>query len=142
MKVVDHFSAGIVLFKRDGVDLDFLLLQYPQGHWDFAKGHVEDGENVKETALRELEEETGLSDVEIIDGFLIPMFYEYNEGKVLHKKRVDYFLGELNGASDIVLSHEHIGSNWFGYEKSLEQLTFDNAKDILISAKSFISMGK
>ena len=39
------------------------------GHWGFVKGHVEDNETEKETALRELKEETGLSKVEFIEGF-------------------------------------------------------------------------
>ena len=34
-------SAGIVLFKNDSGKNEFLLLNYPQGHWDFVKGKVE-----------------------------------------------------------------------------------------------------
>ncbi|GIR00514.1 MAG: hypothetical protein CM15mP9_2170 [Methanobacteriota archaeon] len=47
-----------------------LLLQYPQGHWDFPKGHVEEGDADKRaTAARELKEETGISDAVFIDDF-------------------------------------------------------------------------
>lgn len=140
MKVIDHHSAGIVLYKEDSGSREFLLLKYPQGHWDFAKGHLEEGEDIKSAALRELEEETGLKEVEVLNGFLIPMFYEYKDPEGLHKKRVDYFVGRLIVESELSLSHEHIGGDWFEYDKALEVLTFDNAKDILIAAQAFVGM--
>jgi len=50
-------SCGVVLVNYGTV----LLLQYPQGHWDFPKGHVEaDDEDHHSTAQRELAEETGI----------------------------------------------------------------------------------
>lgn len=140
MKVTNHHSAGIVLYKERNEKKEFLLLKYPQGHWDFAKGHLDEGEDVKMAALRELEEETGYNDVTLKNGFLVPMFYEYVEGNTLHKKRVDYFVGCLNFGVDLELSHEHVGGDWFLYEEALNKLTFDNAKDILIAADSFLGM--
>jgi len=62
-------SAGIVLFRNDSDKNEFLLLNYPQGHWDFVKGKVEKGETPHETALRETKEETGITNIEFIDGF-------------------------------------------------------------------------
>ena len=55
-------SCGLVLINYDAI----LLLQYPQGHWSFPKGHVEDGDDDHHvTASRELLEETGISTLEI-----------------------------------------------------------------------------
>ena len=52
-------SCGFILFNYDSI----LLLQYPQGHWSFPKGHIEEGEtNHHATASRELAEETGIVD--------------------------------------------------------------------------------
>ena len=57
-------SCGFILLNFDSI----LLLQYPQGHWSFPKGHVEEGDaDHHSTALRELTEETGISDI-AIDG--------------------------------------------------------------------------
>ena len=51
-------SCGVILFNGQEV----LLLQHPdsknKGHWDFPKGHIENGETEPQTALRELAEET------------------------------------------------------------------------------------
>ena len=50
-------SCGFVLVNHDCV----LLLQYPQGHWGFVKGHYEEADgSYQQTALRELREETSL----------------------------------------------------------------------------------
>ena len=56
-------SCGIVLFHAKKI----LLLKYKGGgHWDFPKGHIEKGESETETTLRELREETGIKNVELI----------------------------------------------------------------------------
>ena len=56
-------SCGLILRNGDLI----LLLRYPQGHWGFPKGHVEENDlSHQATAIRELEEETGITDVEII----------------------------------------------------------------------------
>ena len=59
-------SCGVVLVNYGAI----LLLQYPQGHWDLPKGHVEESdENNLVTAARELGEETGISEIEFVNGF-------------------------------------------------------------------------
>ena len=50
-------SCGFILINYDSV----LLLQYPQGHWSFPKGHIEELDSDHfSTAQRELLEETGI----------------------------------------------------------------------------------
>ena len=50
-------SCGVVLINLGSI----LLLEYPQGHWDFPKGHLEEGDESRQAAARrELEEETGI----------------------------------------------------------------------------------
>ena len=57
--MIEERSAGVILFnKTDGIQ--FLILKYPSGHWDFVKGNIEEGEKEKETVKRELFEETGI----------------------------------------------------------------------------------
>ena len=60
--MADVISAGAIIFRVDrttGQKL-FLLLHYPEGHWEFVKGHVEEGETKEMTTKRECEEETGI----------------------------------------------------------------------------------
>jgi 8-oxo-dGTP pyrophosphatase MutT (NUDIX family) len=140
MKVKEHHSAGVVVFRNDeNGNRKYLLLHYPSGHWDYAKGHLEEGENSRQAAIRELVEETAIDDVELLEGFMVPMYYEYKGHGLLHKKTVDYFAGKTNLTEDVVkISHEHQGHGWFTYEKAVETLTFENAKDILIAVEAFV----
>lgn len=140
MKVREHHSAGIIVYRLDKEGKrKYLLLHYPSGHWDYAKGHLEEGESVKEAAVRELEEETAIDDIDIQDGFMVPMYYEYKGHGFLHKKTVDYFLGKtLFEEDEIVISHEHQGWGWYYYDQAIEQLTFDNAKDVLVAGEAFL----
>ena len=130
-------SVGIVLFRNDSGKNEFLLLNYPQGHWDFIKGKVEQGETPHETALRETKEETGISDIEFIDGFEESVEYDFRfKNEDIHKK-VIFFLAKTN-EKKISLSHEHNDSVWLEYDDALKKTTFRNAKNVLSKANEFL----
>ena len=62
-------SCGAVVFIKKEDQTKYLLLNYAAGHWDFVKGNVEPNETEKETVLRELKEETAITDAHIHRGF-------------------------------------------------------------------------
>jgi len=130
-------STGIVLFRNDSGKNEFLLLNYPQGHWDFIKGKVEQGETPHETALRETKEETGISDIEFIDGFEESVEYDFRfKNEDIHKK-VIFFLAKTN-EKKISLSHEHNDFVWLEYDDALKKTTFRNAKNVLSKTNEFL----
>lgn len=133
----DEKSCGIVLFKEDNGIRKYLILHYPGGHWDYAKGHVEESENEHETALRELKEETGISKVEIVKGFRIPISYKYIKDKKPSNKEVIFFLAKTEDTK-VSLSFEHKNFIWLPAKESLKKLTFDNAKNVLKKAEEFL----
>ena len=57
-------SCGAVVFLKKDNSTNYLLLNYAAGHWDFVKGNVEQNEIEKETVVRELKEETGITDAQ------------------------------------------------------------------------------
>ena len=130
-------SAGIVLFRNDSGKNEFLLLNYPQGHWDFIKGKVEEDETLHETALRETKEETGISDIEFIDGFEESVEYDFRFKKENIHKIVVFFLAKTN-EKKISLSHEHNDFVWLEYDDALKNTTFRNAKNVLSKANEFL----
>ena len=131
-------SAGIVLFRNASNKNEFLLLNYPQGHWDFIKGKVEQGETPHETALRETKEETDISDIEFIDGFEESVEYNFKfKNEDIHKK-VIFFLAKTS-EKNIHLSHEHNDYIWLEYNDALKKTTFENAKNVLTKANEFLS---
>ena len=130
-------SAGIILFKREKDKIYYLLLHYPQGHWDFPKGHIEYGEKEADAAKRELKEETGIEHFTFVKGFKRVMKYFYKREGQTVMKFVSFFLGETK-AKKIVLSFEHTDFKWLCYNRAVELLTFNSAKAFLKQADEFL----
>jgi len=136
--MIEETSAGIVLFRKEKSKKLFLLLHYPSGHWDFVKGKMEKGESTHQTAIRETEEETGITDIIFLEHF--EEWIEYNfqyQGELVNKKVV-FFLAETK-TEDVKISHEHQNYAWMDYNTSMEKTTFDNAKTVLTKAQTLLS---
>jgi bis(5'-nucleosidyl)-tetraphosphatase len=134
MPDVQEKSCGIVVFREELPERLYLVLHYEEGHWDFPKGHVEAGEKEEDTAFRELKEETGLSDVELVLGFREQLDYRYKRGAKGFHKTVFFFLGRTD-AEKITLSSEHVGFEWLPYDLALARLTYENARGVLSKAQ-------
>jgi len=130
-------SVGIVLFRNDSDKNEFLLLNYPQGHWDFVKGKIERNETSHETALRETNEETGITNIKFVDGFEESVEYDFRFKKEDIHKKVIFFLAKTN-EKNIKLSHEHNDYLWLEYNDALKKTTFENAKNVLTKANEFL----
>ena len=133
-------SAGAIVFRKDKEPI-YLLLHYEAGHWDFPKGNVEANETDQETVKREISEETGIKDIEIVKDFKEKMHYFYKLKNELISKDVVFYLAK-SSSKKVKLSFEHIGSKWLPYNKAIEQLTYKNAKDILKKANKFLKTHK
>jgi len=137
-------SIGGVVFTIIEGTPHYLLLHYPsaaktnQEYWDLPKGHAEEGEEELDTARREIEEETGLRDIEFIDGFQESIHYFFQfEGKTISKTVTFYLAGVKT--QDITISDEHIGYQWLPYLEATKQATYQNAKAILTKAQEYLS---
>jgi 8-oxo-dGTP pyrophosphatase MutT (NUDIX family) len=132
-------SCGVVLVNLGTV----LLLQYPQGHWDFPKGHVEETDaDHFETTRRELCEETGIEDIDFVENFVERSEYSYRHKGKKHTKQVYWYLAETERIT-ITLSHEHRGHMWLDWDQAEEQLTHDETRKILKNARIHMrSIGK
>lgn len=131
----DVISCGAVVYRKDAAEPSYLLLQYGAKHWDFPKGHMEEGETEEETTIREIEEETAITDLLFIPGFRKSIRYSYRSRERLVRKQVVFRIARTEvEPEDVVLSHEHIGFEWLTYKKALSRLTFRNAKRILQEA--------
>jgi bis(5'-nucleosidyl)-tetraphosphatase len=136
--MIEETSAGIVLFRKEGSKILFLLLHYPSGHWDFVKGKMEKGESIHQTAIRETEEETGITDITFLENFEEWIEYDFQyQGELVHKKVV-FFLAETK-IENVKISHEHVDYTWMDYTTSMEKTTFDNAKTVLTKAQKLLS---
>tara|TARA_R110002049_G_scaffold2750_10_gene22427 strand:+ start:65319 stop:65780 length:462 start_codon:yes stop_codon:yes gene_type:complete len=118
-------AAGIVLVTRQSSP-SFLLMhhppnkKFPQGRWDLPKGHAENDETFLETALREAEEETGISpdDITVDPEFQFELTYPVTykkTGDQVFTKQVRYFLGYVDSPRELVLT-EHESAEWFPWD--------------------------
>jgi bis(5'-nucleosidyl)-tetraphosphatase len=135
--VLHEKSCGAVIFINNQEKTRYLLLNYAAGHWDFVKGNVEPNEMEKQTVTRELQEETGITDAQFIDGFRESINYFYRRQGLTVNKEVVFFVMDSQ-TEKIALSFEHIGFIWLDYQHAMEKLTFKNAKDVLQKAHDFL----
>jgi bis(5'-nucleosidyl)-tetraphosphatase len=129
-------SAGLVIFKEDphapGGRV-FLLLDYGK-HWDYPKGHLEKDESPQQAALRELTEETGIDQVELLDDFEQEISYFFRHPKRgLVRKTVTFFLARTK-QSAVTLSDEHEGFAFLPLHDALRRLTYASARSVLSKA--------
>jgi len=133
---LNEISAGAVIFRKNS-RLQFLLLHYPSGHWDFVKGKIEVNENPNQTTIRETKEETGITDLDFVNGFEESVEYEFQyDGELIHKK-VIFFLAKTN-AIEIKISHEHLDFVWLEFKEALEKITYRNARSVLSKANQLL----
>lgn len=114
----------------------FLLLRNGV-RWDFPKGGVEKGESELQTVKREVEEETGLKDIEIIPGFRKMIEYFYRRDKRNVHKQVVYLLARTQHEK-VKISFEHQGFGWFPFQDAIKRASYDNSKVTLTEAEKFI----
>ncbi|MFX1356847.1 MAG: bis(5'-nucleosyl)-tetraphosphatase [Promethearchaeota archaeon] len=125
-------SIAAVIFHEK----KYLLLKYGLGHWGLVKGHIEVGESNEDTIMRELQEETGITDANIIEGFKEKYDYYFEfQGQKIHKY-VDCYLIKTN-TKEVKLSYEHDDYIWLPLKEAIIRATFNNTKILLKKANSY-----
>ncbi len=98
---------------------------------------MEGQETEQEAAKRELEEETGIQNFELIPGYRESIEYTFSVNKKVIQKEVVFFVGKTS-ETQVKISHEHQGFVWLPYEQALQKLTFDNAKNLIKKAEQHL----
>jgi 8-oxo-dGTP pyrophosphatase MutT (NUDIX family) len=138
-----HRSAGIIVFRRDRDECLFLLILSrltKRPLWEFPKGGVDDGETVREAALRELFEETGINESEVR---LIPEFektedYRFTSGRSDHRslihKQVTYYLAQTDKAEIVLSAKESSEFAWLTVPEAMKRLRYKERRKLLQDA--------
>ena len=127
MAVKREFSAGGIVFRRDGAEPLFLLVKDRFGRWTFPKGHIDPGETSEEAARREVAEETGLVTVRSHGKVkTIQYWFHWRGERVL--KKVAYYLFEADRPQEIVLqAAEGITDHtWVPGDEALARMGYKN----------------
>jgi bis(5'-nucleosidyl)-tetraphosphatase len=115
MTTIHERSAGVIPFRSQGVlgPLLYLVLhsatvRNPRAKWEFPKGGMEAGESPRETAARELQEETGLFQWSFREGFERNLSYTYIRRGRKVVKTVTYYVVEVHDDTTLTRSIEHV----------------------------------
>ena len=129
-----EISAGAVLYTGKQDEILYLLIRDFHGNYGFPKGHLEEGETLKEAAEREILEEVGLQ-VETDTKFREDLNYIMPNGI---KKQAVYFIAEFSD-QDYQRQEEEVDEIiLLPYEEAYETITFDNMKEVLTKADRYI----
>ena len=121
-------SCGCVVLNEKN---QVLLIHHNAGHWDFPKGHVEEGETEVQTAIREVKEETNI-DVEVNEKYRYTVEYSPKEDVI---KEVVYFLAKNISNNKEAQLEEVSEVQWFEFEEALDKITYDTSKQVLQKLK-------
>ena len=121
-------SCGCIVINDKN---EVLLIHHNAGHWDFPKGHMEDGETEVQTAKREVKEETNI-DVEVNERYRYVTKYSPKEDVM---KEVVYFLAKNVSNNKKAQLEELSEVKWIEINMAIEKITYDNSREILIQLK-------
>jgi tRNA nucleotidyltransferase (CCA-adding enzyme) len=129
-------SCGALVYHKaeSGRVLYLLIKNRRSTNWGFPKGHVEAGETAEETALREVQEETGLK-IRLLEGFKETSKYDIQSWV---EKKVVFFLAESDTLKTVRQAEEIDICQWLTFEEALRCLHFEKDKRVLNRARFFL----
>lgn len=137
-KAVEETSAGGVVFRRTDAGTVVLLIRDSYRNWGFPKGHIEPGEEPIAAAMREIAEETALSDL-IPHGEIraIDWYFRFR-GRLIHKTCF-FFLFESPSGEAVPQAEEGISAcTWLPLEEAVRTVGYANAREVLLQAARMV----
>lgn len=111
-------AAGILIMSTADDPPQFLLMRH-HDRWDLPKGHCDQAETFRETALRETAEETGITaeSISLDESFCFELVYPvtyHDRGDQVFEKQVRYFLGYVQRKPALRIT-EHESAQWIDW---------------------------
>jgi 8-oxo-dGTP pyrophosphatase MutT (NUDIX family) len=127
-------SSGGVVYRREGREVRFLLILDPYGNWGLPKGHIERDETREQAALREVREETGLTDLRLVGALPSIDWFFRTDDRLIHKF-CHFFLVESATGEPVPETTEGIAACvWRSLGGALRTVSYANARDVLREA--------
>jgi len=142
-EVVREPTAGGIVFRRnDKKEVEILLIQDAKNRWTIPKGHIEEGESAKQTAEREIREETGLQKVNVLN-WLGKINFRYRRQQSLVLMTTEIFLVQAQGKTNDLKPEDWMnGIEWFPAPQALDKIEYEDiGKIILIGLKKIRQAG-
>ncbi len=125
-------AFGVIPIWNDGGTNRFLLVQSKRTkEWAFPKGHPEGQETELQSALRELQEETGISEIELIPNISYTDKYNFAREGQRYEKTVKLFAGKVKDPKVTIQEKEILAYKWADLDESIKTISFERSREIL-----------
>lgn len=137
----NEYSAGGIVFRIFDHKIEILMILDPYDKWAFPKGHIESGEQVRDTALREVSEETGIDQkyLKIIKKIGKTNFWFTHNKEKIHKY-LELYLMKASSSADISpqIEEKIKKVRWINISRALDTFGYDNGKGLLKKAIKYL----
>lgn len=135
-------SAGGVVVRVIGGEPHILVIRDPYQNWGLPKGHVENGERSGEAAVREVREETGLTDLALGQELATIDWYFRAGGKLIHKFCAFYLMTSQDGEPKPEEAEGITECVWLPLPEAAARISYDNARDVVNVARDALGGGE
>lgn len=134
-EIVREPTAGGIVFRRDEKGaVEILLIQDAKDRWTIPKGHIEEGETAQQTAKREIGEEAGLKQVDML-GWLGKIHFRYRRIDRLVLMTTQIYLVRAMGDTDDIQKEEWMnGIQWFKFHDALDAIEYEDIGKLMLLA--------
>ena len=143
-EVVREPTAGGVVFRHNPKTggIEFLLIQDSKNRWTIPKGHIEEGEEAKQTASREITEETGLQEMDVLS-WLGKINFRYRRVQSLVLMTTEIFLVRAKGDTDKLTPEDWMNDvKWLDSKDALDKIEYEDIGKLMLVALSKIRKEK
>ena len=129
---------GEMVRRNEKGEVEILLIQDLKDRWTIPKGHIEEGETAQETAVREIGEEAGLHDVDML-GWLGKIHFRYRRIDRLVLMTTQIYLVRVRTDGNEIQKEEWMnGIKWFPFNEALDLIEYEDIAKLMLKAKTRI----
>lgn len=134
-EIVREPTAGGIVFRRnDKGQVEILLIQDAKDRWTIPKGHIEEGETAQQTAKREISEEAGLKEMDVLN-WLGKIHFRYRRIDKLVLMTTQIYLVRAKGDTDAIQKEEWMnGIKWFSFHEALDVIEYEDIGKLMLLA--------
>lgn len=134
-EIVREPTAGGIVYRRDANgQVEILLIQDAKDRWTIPKGHIEEGETAQQTAKREIGEEAGLKNVDVL-GWLGKIHFRYRRVDKLVLMTTQIYLVKALGDTNAIKKEDWMNDiRWFSFHDALDRIEYEDIGKLMLLA--------